>query len=113
MFFKLLKLSNNNFKKNCIGSWLSKIFSLNLLNANGQVNPKNCDEVFETIKIFLRKINNNKKFLMKIFYIFFAELFEDKKTKNININYEYFTNIKIIPLNYYTFEYLSNIIKLF
>ena len=84
-----------------------------LLKAKGQVNPKNCDEVFETIKIFLRKINNNKKFLMKIFYKFFEELFEDKKTKNSDINYEYFSNIKIIPLNYYTFEYLSNIIKLF
>ena len=61
----------------------------------------------------MRKITNNKNLIVKIFYLFFVKLFENKKTNIVDINPDYFSNLKIIPLDYYNFQYLSNVIKLF
>ena len=104
-------LKQFNFEK-----FLIYVFYL-LLNMKGKVNPKTCTEVFETISIILKIIANNKNFLLKIFYIFFAELFDktNYNEKNFlqNNNYDYFKNLKIIPLDLHKFEYLFNIIKYF
>ena len=57
------------------------------------------------------------KQLMNIVDVFlfldFLKLFENKKTNIVDINPDYFSNLKIIPLDYYNFQYLSNVIKLF
>ena len=81
----LTKLSEYNSKEEILNQinfqkFVIYVFYL-LLNMNGKVNPKTCTEVFETISIVLKIIANNKNFLLKIFYIFFAELF-DKSNYN-------------------------------
>ena len=117
----LTKLSEYNSKEEILNQinfqkFVIYVFYL-LLNMNGKVNPKTCTEVFETISIVLKIIANNKNFLLKIFYIFFAELFDKSNynEKNFfqNNNYNYFKNLKIIPLDFHKFEYLLNIIKYF
>ena len=87
-----------------------------LLNTNGIFNPKKKFEIFESIKLFLN-IVNNKNFLLKIFYIFFIELFEkkiqDKQNILNNINFDNFKNLEITPLDFHKFNYFLYIIELF
>ena len=88
-----------------------------LLKTKGKYNPKNCRVTFEIIECFLNMIAKDKKIVLKIFYIFFVELFETssniEKNELQNINYDYFTKLKIAKLNLNKFDYLSNIIKYF
>ena len=104
-------LSQNNFQK-----FIIHIFYL-LLNTNGQLNPKNCSGIFDPMGLILKSIDNNKNFLLKIFYLFFAELLENpsQNEKQIleNNNFNNFKNLRIVPLDYYKFDYLLNIVKIF
>ena len=112
----LISIDKENNKEEIVKQIIFEKLVINifflLLNTNGELNPKKNDTVFETIKIFMKKINN-KNLIVKIFYLFFVKLFENKKTNIWDINPDYFSNLKIIPLNYYNFQYLSNVIKLF
>ena len=112
----LISIDKENNKEEIVKQIIFEKLVINifflLLNTNGELNPKKNDIVFETIKIFMRKINN-KNLIVKIFYLFFVKLFENKKTNIVDINPDYFSNLKIIPLNCYNFQYLSNVIKLF
>ena len=119
LFRSLIYLSKINKDKNKIfdnpdfQKLVINIFYL-LLNTKGQLNPKNCNAIFEQINMLLNMINN-KDFLLQIFYVFFVELIDNKNKSHIleNTNYDYFSDFNIIKLDHHHYNYLKNIIQSF
>ena len=103
---------------------ISKSFII-LLNSEGKYNPKNYFQIFDMTKQFLNYMNNND-FLIKIFKIFFIELYVVSKLKKekyeINLKYQFlnncndidnFSKLELQKLDINLFNYLGNVIKLF
>ena len=70
----LISIDKENNKEEIVKQIIFEKLVINifflLLNTNGELNPKKNDTVFETIKIFMRKINNKNFDCENILFIF-------------------------------------------